>query len=147
MTVHTGVYTIGTLAEVTGCTSPTIRYYEEIGLLPKANRRPSGQRFYDQSDVRRLTFIRRCRDFGFPIEQVHELVKLADSAERDCIAARDLAQARLDDVRLKLTELQALERSLVEFVDTCAKQCAGGPGSQCVVLGELALAQPKRCCG
>jgi hypothetical protein len=67
---------------------------------PKANRRPSRQPFYDQSDVRRLTFIRRCRDFGFPIEQVHELVKLADSAERDCIAARDLAQARLDDVRL-----------------------------------------------
>ena len=115
MTVHTRVYTIGSLAAATGCNSPTIRFYEEIGLLPKANRRPSGQRVYSQSDFRRLTFIRRCRDFGFPIEQVRELVELTDAPERDCVAARDLAQARLDDVRQKLAELQALEQNLVEF--------------------------------
>jgi DNA-binding transcriptional MerR regulator len=147
MPVHVSVYTIGALAKRTGCSSPTIRYYEEISLLPKAQRRPSGQRVYNQGDFSRLTFIRRCRDLGFSIEQVRDLVELTESPERDCVAGRDLAQARLDDVRLKLEELQALEQNLVEFVETCTRECAGGPGSQCVVLKELTLPQLKNCCG
>src|SRR4051812_35809716 len=119
MTVHTRVFTIGSLAQGTGCTSPTIRYYEGIGLLPKATRRPNGQRTYTDEDFRRLTFIRRCRDFGFSIEQVRRLVELTTSPERDCVEARDVAQLHLDEVRGKLEELRALERSLVDFVATC----------------------------
>ena len=57
---------IGVVAKQTGCTVPTIRYYEEIGLLPQAARTESGQRNYGEATLRRLTFIRRCRDFGFP---------------------------------------------------------------------------------
>ena len=85
--------TIGALADQTGCNVPTIRYYEEIGLLPPARRRPGGHRFYSEADLRRLTFIRRCRDFGFPIEQVRALVELTEASDRDCNEARDLAQA------------------------------------------------------
>jgi DNA-binding transcriptional MerR regulator len=84
--------TIGALAERTGCNVPTIRYYEEIGLIPAAKRRPSGHRYYDSSAEELLTFIRHCRDFGFPIEQVRELVSLARSDERDCFETRDIAQ-------------------------------------------------------
>src|ERR1700690_1483071 len=91
--------TIGSLAAETGCTVPTIRYYEEIGLLPEAFRRASGHRVYDGADLRRLTFIRRCRDFGFPIEQVRALVALVGSPDSNCTAARDLAQLHLDEVR------------------------------------------------
>ncbi len=61
---------IGDLAARTGTTAPTIRYYEEIGLLPRADRQDSGQRRYGHEDIKRLTLIRRCRDFGLPIEQV-----------------------------------------------------------------------------
>ena len=111
--------TIGTLASETGCTVPTIRYYEEIGLLPEANRRTGGHRVYGTADLRRLTFIRRCRDFGFPIEQTRELVALVGSPERDCTAARDLAEEHLTEVRRKLRELRALERSLKKFVEDC----------------------------
>ena len=138
--------TIGALAAATRCTVPTIRYYEEIGLLPEAARRMGGHRVYREGDMRRLTFIRRCRDFGFPIEQIRELVALAGSPKRDCTMARDLAAQHLDEVRSKLKELRALERSLETFVDACNSQCAGGPADACVILDDLAA--PKRsCCG
>lgn len=138
--------TIGDLAAATRCTVPTIRYYEEIGLLPQAPRRRSGHRVYGHSDLRRLTFIRRCRDFGFPIEQIRELVVLAGSPRHDCTAARDLAAQHLGEVRRKLRELQALERSLEAYVEACGAQCAGGPADKCVILEDLAASRPS-CCG
>jgi DNA-binding transcriptional MerR regulator len=76
--------TIGKLAKAAGVSTPTIRYYEEIGLLPPADRSESGQRVYGAEDLERLTFIRRCRDFGFGIEQVRLLAGLSISADRDC---------------------------------------------------------------
>ena len=97
------------MAERTGCNVPTIRYYEEIGLLPRAARKASGHRVYSDADMRRLLFIRRCRDFGFSIEQVRALVGLMDEGSRDCMEARDLAQEHLDTVREKIREMKALE--------------------------------------
>lgn len=138
--------TIGQLAASTRCTLPTIRYYEEIGLLPKANRRMNKHRIYGQIDLQRLTFIRRCRDFGFPIRQIRELVALVASPERDCTAARDVAKGRLIEVGRKLEELRALERSLRRFVEDCSAQCAGGPARECIILEDLATLQPP-CCG
>jgi DNA-binding transcriptional MerR regulator len=130
--------TIGALAERTGCNVPTIRYYEEIGLLPRAARKPGGHRTYGDADLRRLTFIRRCRNFGFPIEQVRTLVALGKDPDRDCFEARDLAQEHLDVVRQKLAELQALEQTLVRFVEGCNSECAGGSAPQCTILEDLA---------
>lgn len=129
---------IGALAQLTGANAPTIRYYEEIGLLPRPDRREGGQRTYDDDDVKRLTFIRRCRDFGFPIEQVRDLAALMQDAGRSCTEARDLAQQQLAAVRAKLVELKALERSIAGFVESCDAKCAGGPGPDCVILEDLA---------
>ena len=75
---------IGELARRAGTSVPTIRYYEAIGLLRLADREASGQRIYGGDDVRRLSFIRRCRDFGFSIDVVRSLVALADDHERPC---------------------------------------------------------------
>ena len=144
--------TIGTLAQQTGCSVPTIRYYESIGLIPAAQRRPSGHRVYGAAAQELLTFIRRCRDFGFSIEQVRALVSLNGSADRDCVEARDIAQIHLQAVRSKLTELRALERSLAKFVSSCTAVCAGGPAPRCTILKDLgrraAAAAPasSRCC-
>lgn len=129
---------IGALAERTGTNTPTIRYYEEIGLLPRPDRREGGQRSYGDEDVKRLTFIRRCRDFGFPIEQVRTLASLMQDRDRSCTEARDLAQEHLAAVRAKLVELKALERSIAGFVESCDATCAGGPGPDCVILEDLA---------
>lgn len=128
---------IGALAERSGTSTPTIRYYEQIGLLPRPGRQDGGQRRYDDSDVRRLTFIRRCRAFGFSIDQVRQLTGVVLDPARSCLEARDLAQAHLDEVRAKLAELQALELSLARFVGDCETQCAGGPGPACVIFEDL----------
>lgn len=129
---------IGNLAKATGTSAPTIRYYEEIGLLPPAARDIGSQRVYGEADIRRLTFIRRCRDFGFPIDRVRLLVSLVQDRERSCVEARDLAHAHLMEVRKKLDELRKLERSMASFVEHCDQSCAGGPTSGCVILEELA---------
>ena len=129
---------IGDLAKRTGTNAPTIRYYEEIGLLPRASRGEGGQRSYHAGDVRLLTFIRQCRDFGFSIEQVRALVALMQDRSRDCIEARDVAQAHLVSVRAKLGELRSLETALASFVKSCEAQCCGGPASDCLILQDLA---------
>ena len=128
---------IGELADRTGTSAPAIRYYEEIGLLRPARRQAGNQRVYDQRDVERLTFVRRCREFDFSIEQVRSLVALLDDRARSCLDARDLASAHLHAIRSKLRELKALERSLVSFVRTCDASCAGGPGPDCAILVDL----------
>jgi DNA-binding transcriptional MerR regulator len=128
---------IGTLAERTGTSAPTIRYYEEIGLLRSADRQSGGQRVYGDADVKQLTFVRRCRDFGFSIDQVRSLVALVQDPQSSCMQARDLAQEHLAAVRAKLIELKALERSIAAFVTSCDASCAGGPGPDCVILDDL----------
>lgn len=137
---------IGELADRTGTNAPTIRYYEEIGLLPSPKRFESKQRRYGEEDVSRLTFIRRCRDFGFPIDQVRTLASLVNDASRSCVEARDLAQSHLDAVREKLSELRQLEKSIAAFVKDCDASCAGGPGPDCVILEDLAKPQSTSCC-
>lgn len=144
MNVHVPVLTIGQLAKAAGVTTPTIRYYEEIGLLPKAGRSAAGQRIYAESELERLTFIRRCRDFGFSIDQVRVLAGLSISADRDCSQVRDMAHEHLAEVRTRLAELKALERSLESFAKQCDTACAGGPGRDCVVFETLR--SEGRCC-
>ena len=141
-------FTIGRLAEMSDSNVPTIRYYEEIGLLPRAVRKAGGHRMYAEADLQRLTFIRRCRDFGFSIEQVRSFIALADRADRDCTEARDLAQQHLTAVRGKLRELKALERSLQAFVHSCNAECAGGPAADCTIIEDLSgRATATKCCG
>ncbi len=147
MNLHIRVFTIGALAKATGVTTPTIRYYEEIGLLPPARRTESGQRHYSEADVERLTFIKQCRDFGFSIERVRLLVELSVNPDRDCTEARDIAELHLDEVRIKLAELRSLETKLRGFVKLCDEACAGGPGIDCVIFEDMSKPTAKGCCG
>ncbi|PWE32366.1 MerR family transcriptional regulator [Maritimibacter sp. 55A14] len=137
MTDHESVFSIGALAEAAGVSPPTIRYYEEIRLIPPARRSAAGHRHYTREDVDRLTFIRRCRDFGFGLDQIRVLSSLALSPDRDCVEVRDIAAAHLTAVRARMVELRSLERQLQEFVETCEAACCGGPGRDCVALAEL----------
>jgi len=132
-----GTLKIGALAKQTGTNAPTIRYYEEIGLLRSAGRQAGNQRVYSDADVKSLTFIRRCREFGFSIDHVRSLVALVQDPTSPCVNARDLAQEHLVAVREKLAELKALERSIAAFVAGCDTSCAGGTGPNCVILDDL----------
>jgi DNA-binding transcriptional MerR regulator len=122
------------LAGRTGTTVPTIRYYEEIGLLRPAAR-SGGQRTYDNEDVRRLSLIRRCRDFDFSIEEIRALLSLVQD-RKSCTGARDRADAHLVRLRRKLAELKALETTIASLVSECDASCAGGPASDCVILQD-----------
>lgn len=129
-------FRIGELAEMAGTSAPTVRYYEEVGLLP-APRRVNGQRRYDDNDVRRLTFIRRCRDFDFSVDQVRSLLELAKDNDRSCLEARDLAEIHLATVRAKLADLSELERGIAQLIESANSACTGRPGAECVVLEGL----------
>jgi DNA-binding transcriptional MerR regulator len=141
---------IGSLAERTGTSVPAIRYYEEIGLLPRADRQAGGQRRYGDEDVKRLTFIRQCRTLGFPIDQVRALATLLQDDTRSCFEARELAARQLDAIESKLAELLHLQSEIAKFIATCDDTCVGGPGPSCVVLQDLSLkpigaADPSSC--
>jgi DNA-binding transcriptional MerR regulator len=133
----TAALSIGALARQAGCTVPTVRYYEEIGLLPAAPRSEAGQRLYGEPALRRLSFIRRVRGFNFSIEQVRELVSLVDEPDRPCVEVRDIAALHLREVRQKLVELQELEANLAGFVAGCNTACAGGAAVDCTILEDL----------
>jgi DNA-binding transcriptional MerR regulator len=134
---------IGRLAAQTGASAATVRYYEEIGLLRPADRQPSGQRTYGEEDVRRLAFIRRCRDFGFSIEQVRSLIGLVEDSGRSCIDAREIAQTHLSAIRTKIAALKALERTLFGLVISCDTSCGGGRGPDCVIFNDLSKVTMK----
>lgn len=139
-------FKIGTLARRTGTRAPTIRYYEDIGLLPRPDRGENGQRAYGNDAAERLVFIRRCREFGFSIEQVRTLLELMQDGKRSCVEARDLAALHLKSVRAKLDELTRLEKTIGSLVEGCESSCLGGPAPDCIVLEDLAAPAGSRSC-
>jgi MerR family transcriptional regulator, copper efflux regulator len=140
MPIQRHALSIGALASATGVTAPTIRYYEDIGLLPAPDRSAGGRRTYGRVDVERLCFIRRARDFGFSIEEVRRLAGLSVSPGGDCSDVRDVASRHLVAVRSRLADLKALEATLTGFVGLCDASCAGGPTSDCAVFEVMAPA-------
>jgi DNA-binding transcriptional MerR regulator len=123
---------IGALAERTGASVPTIRYYEQIGLLRRAARR-AGQREYDNEDVRRVAFIRRCRELDFSIAQIRVLLSLIQG-NGPCAEARSAAEEHLAEIRSRIAELNALEGAIASLINTCQTVCGGATASDCVIL-------------
>lgn len=132
------MFTIGKLGQATGVKVPTIRYYEQIGLLPEAERSAANQRLYGQSTLDRLRFIRHARDLGFPLEAVRDLLSLSTNPDQSCSAADGIAKEQLLAVRSRIARLRALEGELERMV----AQCAHGSIADCrviEVLGDHAL--------
>ncbi len=126
---------IGTLSQRTGVKVPTIRYYEEIGLLAPPGRSAGGQRRYGADDVARLRFIRHARDLGFGLEAIRSLLDLAAHPDRFCAEANALAMAQLRDVQARVARLRRLEGELQRIVAACD---GGHPAAECGVLDALA---------
>ena len=108
--------TIGKLATVTGTNPRTIRYYENIGLLPAGARSPGGHRLYSEAETRRLTFIRHARDLGFSLENIRDLLALADKPELSCQGADALAGAHLQNIQRKIRKLTALQVEITRMM-------------------------------
>jgi len=130
---------IGAAAKATGCSVPTIRYYESIGLLAEANRTPGGHRAYATKDVERLTLIRRCRDFGMSIEQVKDLIAIRESPA-SCNNALETVTSHRAKLKAHIDDLKALDRALALIVGRCETACAGGAAACCTIYDDLAVA-------
>jgi len=125
---------IGALARRTGTKVQTVRYYEQIGLLPEPERSTGGQRRYDKAALDRLAFIRHAREMGFTLGMVRELLDLSDDPARSCEAADAIARRHLDDVNAKLRRLVALKSELERMIG----QCRGDRIADCRVIEVLA---------
>lgn len=123
----------GALAKEAGVNVETIRYYENIGLMPEPSRTGNGYRVYDETDLKRLSFIRRCRELGFSLDAVRGLLGLVDGGDYTCAEVRDLSIVRLGDVRQKIRDLRKMERTLKEMVS----QCDGGLVPECPIVDRL----------
>lgn len=126
--------TIGDLSRATGVKIPTIRYYEQMGLMAAAERSEGNQRRYEPQDRDRLSFIKHARDLGFTIEAIRELLELSAHPERPCADADTIAIRQLQIVRDKIAKLRPLEKEL-ERIAAC---CHGDSIRDCHVLQSLA---------
>ena len=125
---------IGDLSKRTGVKVPTIRYYEEIGLLPAPARTSGNRRMFDDSDMHRLTFIRHARELGFEVEAIRTLLSLQDNPLQSCASADAIAKARLIEVEQRIRSLMALKAELEMMVEGCGH----GRVDQCRVIEVLA---------
>ncbi len=125
--------TIGTLSKLTDCNIETIRYYERIGLLPAPPRSEGGHRLYEKTHARRLTFIRRSRELGFTIKEVHKLLELVDGKRYTCDEVQARTLDHLADVKQKMGDLRRLERVLKNMV----AQSSGGRVPECPIIDAL----------
>ena len=126
--------TIGAAAARTGVPAKTIRYYEEAGLIPPAERAANGYRLYDEQAVQVLRFVRRGRDLGFSMEEVADLLALWGDKARASAEVKALALRHVARVERKLAELEGLRRTLLEL----AHECHGDDRSDCPILDDLA---------
>lgn len=124
---------IGRLGQAAGVKVPTIRYYEQIGLLPEAERSSGNQRLYGRKAMERLAFIRHARDLGFTLEAIRDLLSLSDRPDQPCAAADAIAKAQLAEVESRIARLTALKAELERMV----LQCAGGRIADCKVIEVL----------
>jgi DNA-binding transcriptional MerR regulator len=110
---------IGEAARWSGVKVPTIRYYEQIGLLPAPPRSEGNRRHYGADDLHRLTFIRHARELGFEIEAIRALLTLQDDPTQSCATADTIAKTRLAEVEQRLGSLNALKVELEMMIEGC----------------------------
>src|ERR1700685_754259 len=101
-------FSIGDLAKGTGTKVVTVRYYEQIGLWPVPSRTAGNYRTYSNEHMRRLRFIRRCRDLGFTLDQIRDLLRLSSQGKQECSGIDRITAKYLKDIERKVSDLRRL---------------------------------------
>jgi DNA-binding transcriptional MerR regulator len=130
---------IGELANQLGINTKTIRYYEEIGLVPPAPRTPSGYRDYSDTDTTRLIFIKSAQRLGLSLEEIGEILSLRDRGEAPCAYVRDVIAQQLSSIDKRIAELRALRTELREL-DAAAAQLPEIDGATCRIIEHVRTA-------
>ena len=125
---------IGELSRQTAVKIPTIRYYEQIGLVDAPVRSEGNQRRYETTAVQRLAFIKHGRELGFGLDAIRDLLELSRHPDEPCANADRLAAQQLHEVEVRIERLTRLKGELERMVH----HCAGGTVAQCRVLEAVA---------
>ncbi len=125
---------IGDLAKHVGVTPDTIRYYEREGLLPPAERTPSGYRDYGPEAVNDLQFIRKAQALGLKLSDVREVLEISSGGKPPCEHVRATVSGRLAEVEERLRELRALRATLRDTLERLDRAPPPKAGCRCVVI-------------
>lgn len=128
------MFSIGDMARRSGVKVPTIRYYEQMGLVGAPERSEGNQRRYTRPELERLMFVKHARDLGMTIDAIRELLELSGHPERPCADADRIAADHLAAVREKIAQLKKLETEL----ERIATHCEGSSVRDCYVIRALA---------
>lgn len=129
---------IGDISKITGLKIETIRFYEAEGLIPAPDRTGSNYRVYDRSHLDRLSFIKRSRDLGFTLEQVRELLRLADDPRGSCSEVDAITANHVTEIDRKIADLLALRGELTRRLECCE----GLTIADCRIIEALSPASP-----
>ena len=134
---------IGEASKASGVSAKMIRYYESVGLLPEADRRPSGYRDYSTPDIHRLTFVRRARDLGFSMDQIRALLTLWSDSRRSDAEIRAVASSHVKQLEAQAVKLQQMIGTLNHLINACKR--GDRPHSPIIVELGAGLAEgPQR---
>lgn len=125
---------IGELAKATKVKIVTIRYYEQVGLMPAPSRTEGNYRAYNTEHCNRLQFIRRLRELGFTLDEVRDLLRLSSEKSQPCDDVDRITNAHLATVEKKLRDLKKLASELRAL----SKRCKGGGRiAECRIIEAL----------
>ncbi len=125
--------TIGKASALSGCKIETIRFYEKEGLIPPPQRTEGGHRLYPPAATDRLIFIRRCRELGFAMVDIRQLLSLVDGQEVTCERVKRIVDAHLSETREKIADLRKMENILCDL----SESCGGGDVPDCPIIEAL----------
>ena len=125
---------IGEAARQSGVSAKMLRHYESLGLLGAVSRSEGGYRLYSPADVHTLRFIKRCRDLGFSMVEIAELVGLWQNRRRASSSVKRIAQKHVDELNARIEAMQSMQRALSTLLDCCH----GDERPDCPILDDLA---------
>jgi DNA-binding transcriptional MerR regulator len=136
-------FSIGELSKATGVKVVTIRYYEQVTLMPVPQRTRGNYRVYTREHLHRLQFVRRCRDLGFTLHQLRDLLRLSIQSRRRCSDIDRITEGHLEEIEAKIVDLKRLAAELRRIKNGCPGQ---GVIADCRILAALKPTAKKNLC-
>lgn len=115
-------YKVGEIAKKSGVNVETLRYYEQIKIMPKPKRKESRYRIYNENDFKRLLFIKRAKELGFTLKEIKELLELKIESTSTCGDIKHLAEHKLKDIEERIKDLNMIKKSLVKLIKQCISE-------------------------
>ena len=129
---------IGELATLSGLTSDAVRYYERLGLMPRARRTSGGYRMFAPGAAERIRFIKQAQANGLSLAEIRQLLAFQDRGGRErCRHVHHLLGLKLAEIETKLAQLQEFRQTLGDYLVQCERSLSGSADAECPVVERL----------